>query len=53
MGETVCISFKEEEQDLYEYMEKLHREGDYYNRSHVVKVALEHLRKEKGKEIIV
>lgn len=53
MGRTVSIHFPNEDEDLYEWMERMHEEGDYANRAHVVRVALKHLRDEKGGEIVV
>lgn len=40
MANTANISFKEEDEDIWEFMEKQHEEGPYRNRSHVVVEAL-------------
>lgn len=53
MGETISVHFKEEDRELYEFIERLHKEGDYANRSHAVTTAIKHFKKEKGSELIV
>lgn len=44
MGETANISFKEEDRDVFDFMEEQHEEGPYRNRSHVVVEALKQMR---------
>lgn len=54
-GDTVSVHFSgsEEDQELLEWSENLYKEGDFANRSHVHKVALKHLRKERTGNLLV
>jgi Arc/MetJ-type ribon-helix-helix transcriptional regulator len=38
-------TFTLDNEDLEDWMEKMHEEGDFYNRSHVIEQALKELRK--------
>lgn len=53
MGETASVHFPDDEQDLYEWMERMWKDGEYANRSHVVRVALQRMKQQKGSEIVV
>lgn len=44
MAQTVSVSFREDEEDLYEWMEEQWEEGDYRNRSSVIIAALKEKR---------
>lgn len=39
--------------DVEEFMEKCHQEGDFANRSHVVEVALKRMKENKSTEHLV
>lgn len=50
MGNRVTFSFREEEKDLYEWMEQKHEEGDFRTRSDVIVKALGQMRKRDEKD---
>ena len=43
MGHTANVSFKEEDEDVWEFLEEQHEDGPYRNRSHVVVEALKRM----------
>lgn len=55
MGETISVSFREDEEDLYEWLEDQHGDkGIYRNRSDVIIAALKEKRKrESGSDQLV
>lgn len=36
MGKTASVSFRNDEEDLFEWVEEMHEEGDYRSRSAVI-----------------
>lgn len=46
MGKRANISFKDDDEDIWEFMEDMHENGPFRNRSHVVIHALEKMEEE-------
>lgn len=45
MGKRVSFSFRNEEEDLYEWLEEQHEDGKFRTRTDVIITALEQMRK--------
>lgn len=53
MGNTANISFRDEDMDVWEWMEKQHNEGMFRNRSHVVVAALRRMKEQEGDDVLI
>lgn len=52
MSKTANISFREDEKDLYEWMEYMHNEGRFRSRSAVVVEALRRMKDDEEEEVV-
>lgn len=50
MAHRANISFKDSDEDVYQFMEDMHENGPYRNRSHVVVEALKLLQEEHDED---
>lgn len=53
MGKSANISFRDDDEDVWEWMEDMHRNGNFRSRSHVVVYALRKMKERSGDDEVL
>lgn len=53
VARTINASFPDDEKELYEFVVKQSEEGEFANKSHVIRVALRRMMESEGQEYLV
>lgn len=53
MAKTINVSFREEDEHLYDWVEKMVEDGPYASKSHLMRRAVTRMREEHGTEYVI